>query len=194
MIRKLALIFIVALLAVILFHARILTALGSYLVLEDQPKQADIALVLAGDQLGNRILRASELVRQGYVPKVLVSGPGPLYGLYECDLAIPFAVKAGYPEAYFIHFEHMAHSTQEEAVYSAAELKKLGARHVLLVTSDFHTRRSARIFRAAVPGIEFTMIAAHDPYFSPSGWWHSREGEKTFFTEWEKTLANWFGV
>ncbi len=194
MLRKLALIFTVALLAIIFFHARILAALGSYLVVEDQPKQADIALVLAGDQLGNRILRAAELVRQGYVPKVLVSGPGPVYGLYECDLAIPFAVKAGYPESYFIHFEHMAHSTQEEAQDAAAELKKLGARHVLLVTSDYHTRRSARIFRAAAPDIEFTMIPAHDQYFSAGGWWHNREGEKTFLVEWEKTLANWFGV
>ncbi len=194
MTRKLALIFIVALLAVIFFHARILTALGSYLVLDDQPKQADIALVLAGDQLGNRILRAAELVRQGYVPKVIVSGPGPVYGVYECDLAIPFAVKAGYPEAYFIHFEHTAHSTQEEAEDVKAELKKLGARHVLLVTSDYHTRRSARIFRAVTPDIEFTIIPAHDPYFSPGGWWHNREGEKTFLVEWEKTVANWFGV
>ena len=194
MIRKLALIFIVAVLAVIFFHARILSAMGNYLVIEDQPKQADIALVLAGDQLGNRILRAAELVRQGYVPKVVVSGPGPVYGLYECDLAIPFAVKAGYPESYFIHFEHMAHSTQEEAVYSAAELKKLGARHVLLVTSDYHTRRSARIFRVAAPDIEFTVIASRDPYFSPEGWWHNREGRKTFLVEWEKTVAYWFGI
>jgi uncharacterized SAM-binding protein YcdF (DUF218 family) len=193
-IRKLALIFIVAVLAVIFFHARILSAMGNYLVHEDPPKQADTALVLAGDQLGNRILRAAELVRQGYVPKVVVSGPGPVYGLYECDLAIPFAVKAGYPESYFIHFEHMAHSTQEEALDSVAELKKLGARHVLLVTSDYHTRRSARIFRAAAPDIEFTVIAAHDPYFSPGGWWHNREGEKTFLVEWEKTIANWLGL
>jgi uncharacterized SAM-binding protein YcdF (DUF218 family) len=192
--RKLALIFIVALLAVVFFHTPILAAMGSYLVHEDQPKQADIALVLAGDQLGNRILRAAELVRQGYVPKVVVSGPGPDYGLYECDLAIPFAVKAGYPESYFIHFEHTAHSTREEALDSVAELKKLGARRVLLVTSDYHTRRSARIFRAVAPDIEFTVIGAQDPYFSAGGWWHNREGEKTFFVEWEKTVAYWFGL
>jgi uncharacterized SAM-binding protein YcdF (DUF218 family) len=192
--RKLALIFTVAVLAVIFFHTRILSAMGAYLVHEDQPKQADVALVLAGDQLGNRILRAAELVRQGYVPKVVVSGPGPVYGLYECDLAIPFAVKAGYPESYFLHFEHTAHSTQEEALDSVGELKKLGARHVLLVTSEYHTRRSARVFRAAAPDIEFTVIGAQDPYFSAGGWWHNREGRKTFLVEWEKTVAYWFGL
>jgi uncharacterized SAM-binding protein YcdF (DUF218 family) len=193
-IRKLVLILTLAVLAGILFHSQIFGALGAYLVRQDQPKQADVALVLAGDTTGNRILRAGELVRQGYVPKAVISGPSGVYGLFECDLAIPFAVRAGYPESYFIHFEHDAHSTQEEATNAVAELKKLGARRVLLVTSDYHTRRAGRILRAAAPDIEFTVVAAPDNYFSPAGWWHNREGRKTFFVEWEKTFANWFGV
>ena len=194
MTRKLVLILTVAVLASLFFHAQIFSALGSYLVHQDQPKHADLALVLAGDATGNRIIRAAELVRQGYVPKVVVSGPSGQYGLYECDLAIPFAVRAGYPESYFIHFEHDAHSTQEEAANAVAELKRLGARHVLLVTSDYHTRRAGRILRAAAPDIEFTVVAAPDQYFSAGGWWHNREGRKTFLVEWEKTVANWFGV
>jgi len=192
--RKLVLILAVAILASLFFHAQIFSALGSYLVHQDQPKHADLALVLAGDATGNRIIRAAELVRQGYVPKVVVSGPSGQYGLYECDLAIPFAVRAGYPESYFIHFEHDAHSTQEEAANAVAELKRLGTRHVLLVTSDYHTRRAGRILRAAAPDVEFTVVAAPDLYFSAGGWWHNREGRKTFLVEWEKTVANWFGM
>ena len=194
MTRKLVLILAVAILASLFFHAQIFSALGSYLVHQDQPKHADLALVLAGDATGNRIIRAAELVRQGYVPKVVVSGPSGQYGLYECDLAIPFAVRAGYPESYFIHFEHDAHSTQEEAANAVGELKRLGARHVLLVTSDYHTRRAGRILRAAAPDVEFTVVAAPDLYFSAGGWWHNREGRKTFLVEWEKTVANWFGM
>jgi uncharacterized SAM-binding protein YcdF (DUF218 family) len=193
-IRKLALVLTLLVLAVLFFHSQIFAGLGAYLVHEDKPQQADFAFVLAGDFYGNRVVRAGELVRQGYVPKVIVSGPSGNYGLYECDLAIPFAVRAGYPESYFLHFEHEAHSTQEESVNAVAELKKLGAKRVLLVTSDYHTRRSARIFRAAAPDVEFTVVAAPDKFFSPSGWWHNREGRKTFLTEWEKTVANWFGV
>ena len=194
MTRKLVLILAVAVLASLFFHTQIFSVLGAYLVHQDQPKHADLALVLAGDATGNRIVRAAELVRQGYVPKVVVSGPSGQYGLYECDLAIPFAVRAGYPESYFIHFEHDAHSTQEEAANSAAELKRLGARHVLLVTSDYHTRRAGKILRAAAPDVEFTVVAAPDLYFSAGGWWHNREGRKTFLFEWEKTVADWFGV
>jgi len=177
-----------------LFHAQLLTALGSYLVKNEPPQKADLVLVLAGGPSGRRILKAAELVRQGYAPKVLVSGAGPIYGLHECDLAIPFAVKAGYPESIFLHFEHEAHSTREEAHATVPELRRLGAKRVLLVTSDYHTRRSARVFRAAAPDITFFVVAAPDEYFTPDGWWHNREGCKIFVEHWAKTVADWFGI
>ena len=82
--------------------------------------------------------------RRGYVSKVLVSGPSGIYGYHECDLAIPFAVKAGYPESYFLHFENDALSTKEEAHDRDPRLRQLGAHKVLLVTSDYHTRRAGK--------------------------------------------------
>jgi uncharacterized SAM-binding protein YcdF (DUF218 family) len=179
---------------VLLFHAAILAALGGYLVNAGPPHRADIALVLAGDSRGNRILKAAELVREGYAPKAIVSGPAGIYGFYECDLAIPFAAKAGFPDSYFIHAEHHATSTIEEAEALLPELRKLGAKTVLLITSDFHTRRSGKIFRRAAPDKTFYVVAAPDPYFTPDGWWHSREGRKTFMFEWMKTVAEWVGL
>ena len=98
-----------------MFHERIFGAMGSYLVQAEKPVKADVGVVLAGDSRGNRILKAAELVKQGFIPRVLISGPDGNYGFYECDLAIPFAVKAGYPESYFVHFENTARSTEEEA-------------------------------------------------------------------------------
>jgi hypothetical protein len=96
-------------------HAWWLAALGRLLVRDEGPAHADIAVVLAGDFYGNRILRGAQLVKQGYVPHVLVSGPHMLYGLYECDLAIPFAVQRGNPESWFIRAPNEALSTRDEA-------------------------------------------------------------------------------
>ena len=183
----------VVILAVVL-RAQILTGLGSYLVKAGPPEKADAALVLAGDSSGNRILKAAELERQGFVPKVVVSGPGKTYGYFECDLAIPFAVKHGYPESYFEHAEHSAHSTAEEAQITIAKLRREGYKRIELVTSDYHTRRAAKIFRAAAPDLTFIVVAAPDEYFSASGWWRNREGQKTFLYEWEKTIAGWFRI
>lgn len=175
-------------------HTQILSAFGSYLIQAGPPEKADAALVLAGDSFGNRILTAAELLRQGYVRKVVVSGPGGNYGLHECELAIPFAVKMGYPESYFEHAEHFAHSTGEEARATLPQLRRDGYRRIVLVTSDYHTRRAAKVFRAAAPDLTFLVVAAPDEYFSANGWWHNREGQKIFLTEWEKTVATWFGL
>ena len=178
----------------LLFRNTVLAALGSYLVKADAPEKADIALVLAGDGEGNRILAAAQLARQGYVSQVLVSGPSGVYGQYECDLAIPFAVKAGYPASYFLHFENDARSTQEEARDTIARLRQLGVHKVLLVTSDYHTRRSGKIYGTAAPDLQFVVVAAPDRYFTAGGWWHNRQGEKIAFNEWVKTLTEPFGI
>ena len=177
-----------------LFRNTILEALGSYLVKADLPEKADIGLVLAGDGEGNRILAAAQLARQGYVSQVLVSGPSGNYGQYECDLAIPFAVKAGYPGSYFLHFENDARSTQEEARDAIVRLHQLGVHKVLLVTSDYHTRRAGKIYRTAAPELRFVVVAARDTYFTAGGWWHNRQGEKIAFNEWVKTLTEPFGI
>jgi uncharacterized SAM-binding protein YcdF (DUF218 family) len=180
----------VVLLAV-LFHVRILTALGAYLDQSGPPEKADVVFVLAGDASGHRILKGAELVRQGYAPRVVVSGPAGNYGYYEFDLAIPFAVRAGYPESYFVPFPNHALSTREEAAAAAAEFREFGAHRVLLVTSLFHTRRAGGDFRAAAPGVTFIVVAAPDENFTKDGWWHNREARKTFLLEWLKTGASW---
>jgi uncharacterized SAM-binding protein YcdF (DUF218 family) len=192
--KKLGLLLAAALVLAVVFHTAILAALGGYLVKAGPPQKADIVVVLAGDSSGNRIMKGAELVREGYAPKVLVSGPAGNYGFFECDLAIPFAVRHGYPESYFQHFEHEAKSTQTEAAALIPEIRRLGAHSVLLVTSDYHTRRAGGIFRHAAPDLTFYVVAAPDQYFTPDAWWHNREARKTFAFEWIKTVTEWFGM
>jgi uncharacterized SAM-binding protein YcdF (DUF218 family) len=192
--RTLALILATVVVLGLIFRHAILTGMGSYLVKSDVPEKADIALVLAGDGAGNRILAAAQLVRRGYVSRVLVSGPSGIYGKYECDLAIPFAVKAGYPESYFLHFENDARSTKEEARDTIARIHQLGAHKVLLVTSDYHTRRAGKIYRAAAPDLQFVVVAAPDTDFTVDAWWHNRQAQKTAFNEWLKTVTEPFGI
>ena len=191
---KIALCIAIALALAAATHAWWMAGLGRLLVRDDGPARADIAVVLAGDYYGQRILRAAELVRQGYVPNVLVSGPHMLYGFYECDLAIPFAVERGYPQSWFIRAPNEALSTREEAAAILADLRRRGVHRFLLVTSDFHTARAARIYRSAAPDMDMRVVAAPDAYFRAGGWWHNREGRKIFLVEWMKTVANALGM
>jgi len=171
-----------------------LAALGRYLVRAEPPVPADMIVVLAGDFSGNRILKAADVARQGFAPHVLVSGTSGEYGLHETDLAIPFAVRHGFPQSYFIALPNDGRSTKDEATEVLAELAKRNVHRIDIVTSDYHTRRAGNIYRAQAPGLEIHMVAAPDLYFTADGWWHNREGRKTFLLEWMKTVGTWFGM
>jgi uncharacterized SAM-binding protein YcdF (DUF218 family) len=167
---------------------------GALLVKSEAPFRADMIVVLAGDGMGHRILKGGELVEQGYAPRVLVSGPAGYYGRSEDSLAIPFAVEHGYPQDYFIGFPNKSHSTVEEAQAILSELQKRGVKKFILVTSDFHTARAGRIYHARANGFDMRVVAANDEYFTPKGWWRTREGCKTVFLEWTKTITSLFGI
>ena len=171
-----------------------LAGLGRYLVRAEAPVPADMVVVLAGDYSGNRILTAGDLVRRGFALKALVSGPSGAYGLHETDLAIPFAVRHGYPESYFVALPNDGKSTREEAADVLAELSKRHAQRIDIVTSDYHTRRAGNIYRSQAPDLEIHMVAAPDLYFSSDGWWKNREGRKTFVLEWLKTISSPLGM
>lgn len=187
--RAAALTFLIAVALLLAFQSSVLAALGNFLIKAGPPQKADIVVVLAGDGYGNRILKGAELVREGWAPKVLVSGPNGSYGNYECDLEIAFAVKAGFPESYFLHLEHRARSTEDEATVVVRKLRSMGVKKMILVTSDYHTRRAGKIYRNAAPDLQIFVVAARDEYFTAGGWWHDREARKIFLLEWTKTIA-----
>lgn len=188
------LILVVLIAALALTHSTWLGALGAFLIRADQPAPADYAVVLAGDHTGNRLIAGAELVRKGLVRKAIVDGPVGTYGFAECDLAVDFGVRKGYPAEYFIKLPMEATSTGQEAKIVIAELRRLGARSFLLVTSDYHTRRAGRNFRKLASGMDVRVIAAPDKYYRWDSWWRNREAQKVFYMEWSKTVASWVGL
>jgi uncharacterized SAM-binding protein YcdF (DUF218 family) len=185
---------VVVLIVVVLTHQVWLRALGGFLVSSEEPFQAGMAVVLAGDDHGNRVLTAAQLVKEGYAPRVLVSGPDCCYGRRESDLAIQFATRHGYPAAWFVPFPIRGTSTAAEAREIVPELDRLRVGRFIIVTSNYHTRRAARVYARLAPRDRFRVVAAPDWAFRPEDWWRSREGRKQCFLEWSKTLANWAGL
>ncbi|HXB67929.1 MAG TPA: YdcF family protein [Candidatus Acidoferrales bacterium] len=175
-----------------------LTALGQALIHDDGPAKAEFAVVLGGDYWGNRILTAANLVRLDYVPQVLVSGPPGFYGANESDLAIQYAVRKGCPPWWFIPVPHRELNTRDEARALLEFMRRHHVHSFLLVTSNYHTARSRRIFlateRAMGGGPEMRMVAAPDQFFKADSWWRSRQSQKTFLMEWLKTITGPLGI
>jgi uncharacterized SAM-binding protein YcdF (DUF218 family) len=197
LLSKTLFVLIVLLIVGIATHSLWMRTLGALLIRDEAPEHADMAVVLAGDQNGVRIGKATELIKAGYAPAALVSGP-PYFDMHECDAAIAYMIHKGYPAQWFIPFPNTTTSTNDEAQAILAELRRRGVHRFLLVTSSYHTARATRIYRATIKteggGFEFRTVAAPDPYFPPSEWWRTREGKKTFFIEWCKTIATGLGV
>jgi uncharacterized SAM-binding protein YcdF (DUF218 family) len=181
-----------------LFRSLWLPVLGLALVHDDGPAKADFAVSLGGDYYGQRVEEAAGLVRAGYVPQVLVSGPAIIYGAVERDLAIAFVVHQGFPQEWFWGIPGHALSTREEAHEVLSELRRRNAQSFLLVTSDYHSARAGRTFRAVAREMGYTprmrTVVAPDHYFQVANWWHSREGRKTIFLEWSKTVGAAIGL
>ena len=197
--RLRSLVILLALLLAIFFTRPLwLPSLATPLIFSQSPAKADIVVVLAGDQYGRRILKGGELVRDGFVPLALVSSPPGNYGNSEADLAIPFAVRHGFPAAWFAASPNQSHNTIEEAASILDDLERRHIRNFLLVTSDYHSARAARIYRSALSQrgnrMTFRLVASPDEYFRPTRWWESRESRKTFFLEWNKTITSAFGI
>jgi uncharacterized SAM-binding protein YcdF (DUF218 family) len=195
---KLTLAAIVLLVGLGLTRTLWLTALGQALIHDDGPARADLAVVLGGDYWGHRILTAANLARAGYVPAVLVSGPPGFYDAHECDPAIQYAVRRGYPAEWFIPAAHNQMNTRDESRILLEDMRRRHVHSFLLVTSNYHTARSRRLFlaaeRAMGGGPEMHVVAAPDEFFKPDSWWRNRESQKTFLMEWLKTITGPLGI
>jgi uncharacterized SAM-binding protein YcdF (DUF218 family) len=165
-----------------------LSILGRYLVYSQPPQSADMILVLAGDFYGPRVFKAAELAKQGYAPLVLISS-GPYQLGLEGDYAILYLQAHGYSTRGFESFGHHARSTIEEAVVLRGELRRRGVKRVILVTSDFHSRRSAIVFRLFCPGIDFISVPGAESYFHADRWWKDDISRRLFYSEWNKIFG-----
>lgn len=188
------LILAILLVVVVVSYRLWLPWIGEALVHDDGPVPADVAVVLGGaDYWGNRIETAGNLVRRGFVRRVLVDGPRGIYGTNECDLAIPFAVRKGFPAEWFEAFPITSLNTKDEALEVLTELKRRQVGRILMVTSEYHSARARRTFlkveKAMGGGPELRMVAAPDHFFHPATWWRGRESQKIAFLEWCKTLS-----
>jgi uncharacterized SAM-binding protein YcdF (DUF218 family) len=77
-------------------------------------------------------------------------------------------------------------STFGEAADVNRCLARLNLSSVLIVTSNFHTRRALGIFQKRLPQYHWSVAAASAPYHYADQWWKHRAWAKTVLDEWEK--------
>jgi uncharacterized SAM-binding protein YcdF (DUF218 family) len=160
---------------------------GRMLVL-DEPHTSDVILVLAGET-ERRPARALQLLGEGYTRKIVIDVPaeGQIYEFSLLELARRYVESLPQKASISIcPIEGL--STRDEVRDAASCLAREGAKSVLIVTSDFHTRRALHIFRQKIPGISFSVAAVRDSTQFGIRWWAHRQWAKTFLDEWLRLI------
>ncbi len=160
-------------------------------IIEDPLDKADALIVLGDDNFyADRATRGAQLFREGKAPLIVASGRrlrpnAGIAELMEHDL-----VERGVPRDKIVRFVHDADSTLEEARALARLVKERKWRSVIVVTSNFHTRRARYIFQRVFPqGMEVRVASARDGDFDPEHWWEKRKSIKELTREFAGMLV-----
>ena len=168
---------------------------SSYLLVSNNPLPAhtDAAVVLQGSILGEkaRIAGAVHVLQLGVTDRILVSIPKETYwGQAVAPIARADISKNYGPEvAAHVEFCETVNvdSTTEESEALANCINQRGWRSVVIVTSDYHTRRAGIIWKRLVRqqrlSFEVWIHGVPDPEFHVRGWWQDRRSAKTWITE-----------
>jgi uncharacterized SAM-binding protein YcdF (DUF218 family) len=175
-------------LAAALLYFLVLPGLGHLLVESGSPGEADAAIVLStGVDYYPRLIEAAALYREGRVPRVVINGDRKTAALRELEArgferAAPWDEDSrrilellGVPRERVLAVPaEDAYDTISEARALAPVLGERGLTRLAIVTSRFHTRRAAHVWRHRA-GRSFHVVTAparRDP-FDPAGWWRS---------------------
>lgn len=174
------------LIAGVLFIVAVGATSGRFLVV-NRPRKSDLLVVLAGET-DRRPARGLELLDQGYASQLILDVPvgTKIYQWNQADLARKYV--EGLPQANSITICPIyGFSTRDEVQDVARCLPGISSRSILLVTSDYHTRRALSTFSRVSPA-NYSVSAAFDEREFGVQWWRHREWAKVNVEEWAKLI------
>ncbi|HRY47644.1 MAG TPA: YdcF family protein [Candidatus Paceibacterota bacterium] len=186
------------LLAVIVFHAQILTGLARLWVIDDPLVKAD-AIVVLGGRPDLRAIEAARLYHQGIAPKILYMDvkltPSAELGitLSEREITRRLLLSNNVPETAIEAIGTSVSSTFEEALTIQTFVATNDMKTLIIPTDVFHTRRVHWFFRKLFTSnrIEVSMRAIKPPEYSLDDWWQHEEGLIAFQNELVKITFYW---
>jgi uncharacterized SAM-binding protein YcdF (DUF218 family) len=184
--RLLSLLFFFGFLAVLYMARHPLMRLAGQFWVVDEPVVKSDALIVLGDDnyAADRAFHAAELYREGLAPVVVASGRMLRQNVSIADMMEQDLKSFGVPATAIVKLSHRAGNTRDEAGEAARLIRTRGWKRVLVVTSNYHARRTRFIYGKVLPSsVSVCVSGARDSEFDPSRWWETRQGEKLFLSE-----------
>jgi uncharacterized SAM-binding protein YcdF (DUF218 family) len=179
---------------------------GRYLVLDQPLVKADAIVVLAGPRV-ERWMEGVELFREGWAPRVVLS-PGRIEeaetrlragGIRfpaEADLVRDAMIQLRVPPAAIVVLPTSLDNTAAEAGAIRDLATRSGWRRLIVVTSNYHTRRTAFAFsrEMAGTGVDLIVRGTRHEKISPDRWWMNRGDARWVSSELQKLMAYRLGL
>ncbi len=167
----LILIIILAVILTVAYQLRVPHVLiGKYLSPSDTLTKTNAIIVVSGDT--DRMKHAIDLYKQGYAPKLILSGAAR-----EGDVSNALAMhieasNSGIPDDAVI-LEERATNTFENAIFTKDIVQSKGFKNIILVSSPYHQRRVYETFRSVFRGTDVTFQNSPSIYSSwkVDSWW-----------------------
>jgi uncharacterized SAM-binding protein YcdF (DUF218 family) len=176
---------------------------GHFLIIDEPVQPADAIFVLAGARV-ERWLEAAELFREGQAPAIAISpGIREPAELRLREMGIPFPTESdlikdamqqmGIPADAIttLPFPTTVDNTAEEAALARVIATQHGWKSLLVVTSQYHTRRSRYAFEHELEGSGISVQVRGSRYddAQPETWWKSRSDVRFVTSELQKLAA-----
>ncbi len=174
-------------------HSQLLRAMARWTDVGARPQRADYVMILNGGE-ETRPFAAAALVKAGLARHVLVA-EAALSPQMEDRILPPYheinhqvLLRRGIPERDITILPGAAASTFDEATALAAFLAERPHTRVLVVTSDYHSRRSRWILARTLAdrAEQVVWVSAPTDEFRMDCWWQDEEGFVTILSEYLK--------
>lgn len=179
---------------------------GRYLVHEDPLAHADAIFVLDGTR-AERWMEAVDLYKAGYAPIIALS-PGRMEEAEKilqsrgirfpstASLARDAMAQMGIDPSAVIVLEGSVDNTGQEAEMLRALAQARGWRTVMVITSQYHSRRARYAFRREFRDTHVAVILRVTRYDTadPAHWWRHRYDVRYVMSELQKLLVYRLGV
>ena len=169
--------------------------LGKFLVESDKLEKADAIAVFSGDS-GARTERAVELLKDGYADYLILSGGKVYDDVTMAELMKKHAIKLGVDESKIL-IDDEASTTNENAEFTTNIIEENNFKSVIVVTSDYHTRRSKLAMEKYLENtlidgekVSVTVTPSKEEKFTTK-WWTSGDSVLMVISEYLKLMGYW---
>ena len=184
-----SIIIILAIIIIMIFLIIILFNLGNFLIVDEDPLKSDVIVALSGDNLP-RTNHSVMLFKKGYSDKLLFTGDTVSNDKLSMEKQ---AIILGLSQNDIVD-EDKAGSTYENAIFSKESLIKYGYKSAIIVTSDYHMRRSRLVFNKVFKDTDITLTfcSAKSIEFNVRRWWTKTHSAKIVLMEYAKLMVYFF--